>query len=54
MASFGGRFKEFFGVGAFRFRYLHMDAAGGERVAVNAQRGEFVDDEGMEFRGFEP
>lgn len=54
MASFSGRVKKFPGVGGFDFGHLNENTAGGERVAVNAQRGKFVDDEGLKSRRFEP
>ena len=46
------RFKKFPDIGSFGFGDLDADAAGGERIAVDAQGGEFVGDERVKPGGF--
>ena len=46
--------EKFLGVGGFGVGDLDEDATGGEGVAVEAEGGEFVGDDGVEFGGFEP
>ena len=54
MASFGWRVKKVPGIGGLGFGHLHMDAAGGERIAVHAQGGEFIGDKRVKTRGLKP
>src|SRR5664280_658190 len=57
MASFGGRWRriqKILRVSGFGFGHLDVDAAGGERVTVHAQGGQFARHEWMKARRFEP